>query len=62
MYDYYIAMKSMLLVVKLSFHSSIGMQASPFSYHELHTNNTKTIQNQNLNSHKLYIHTITLYK
>jgi len=22
------------------------MQASPFSYHELHTNNTKTIQNQ----------------
>jgi hypothetical protein len=22
------------------------MQASPFSYHELHTNNIKTIQNQ----------------
>jgi hypothetical protein len=22
------------------------MQASPFSYHELNTNNTKTIQNQ----------------
>jgi len=22
------------------------MQVSPFSYHELHTNNTKTIQNQ----------------
>jgi hypothetical protein len=35
------------------------MQASPFSYHELHTNNTKIIQNQkpfqnqNFNSPKL---------
>jgi hypothetical protein len=29
------------------------MQASPFSYHELHTNNTKTIQNQNLSKSKL---------
>jgi len=38
------------------------MQASPFSYHKLNTNNTKTIQNhskpkafqnQNFNSHKL---------
>jgi len=44
------------------------MQASPFSYHDLHTNYTKTIQNQkpfqnqNFNSHKLCIHTITLYK
>jgi hypothetical protein len=38
------------------------MQASPFSYHDLHTNYTKTIQNQNFNFHKLYIHTITLYK
>jgi hypothetical protein len=44
------------------------MQASPFSYHELHTNNTKTIQNQkpfqnqNFNSPKLCIHIITLYK
>jgi hypothetical protein len=38
------------------------MQASPFSYHELHTNNTKTIQNQkpfqnqNFDSPKLCIH------
>ncbi len=42
------------------------MQASPFSYHDLHTNYTKIIQkpfqNQNFNSHKLCIHTITLYK
>ncbi len=44
------------------------MQASPFSYHDLHINYTKTIknqkpfQNQNFNSHKLCIHTITLYK
>jgi hypothetical protein len=38
------------------------MQTSPFSYHELHTNNTKTIQNQkpflhqNFHSLKLCIH------
>jgi hypothetical protein len=38
------------------------MQASPFSYQELNTNNTKTIQNQNYHSNKLCIHTITLYK
>jgi hypothetical protein len=44
------------------------MQTSPFSYHELHTNNTKTIHNQklskilNFHSHKLSIHIITLYK
>jgi len=44
------------------------MQASPFSFHDLHTNYTKTIQNQkpvqnqNLNFHKLCIHTIILYK
>jgi hypothetical protein len=46
MYDYYRAMKSMFLVVKLSSHFSIGYASLPFSYHELHTNNTKTIQNQ----------------
>jgi hypothetical protein len=44
------------------------MQTSPFSYHELHTNNTKTIHNQklskilNFHSPKLSIHIITLYK
>jgi hypothetical protein len=44
------------------------MRTSPFSYHELHTNNTKTIHNQklskilNFHSHKLSIHIITLYK
>ncbi len=44
------------------------MQASPFSFHNLHTNYTKIIQNQkpfqnqNFNFHKLCIHTITLYK
>jgi hypothetical protein len=44
------------------------MQASPFSYHELHTNNTKIIQNQkpfqnqNLKTPKLCIHIINLYK
>jgi hypothetical protein len=44
------------------------MQTSPFSYHELHTNNTKTIHNQklfkilNFHSHKLSTHIIILYK
>jgi hypothetical protein len=44
------------------------MQASAFSYHDVHTNYTKTIQNQksfqnqNFNSHELCIHIITLYK
>jgi hypothetical protein len=44
------------------------MQTSPFSYLELHTNNTKTIHNQKLSKilnfhfHKLSIHIITLYK
>jgi hypothetical protein len=55
-------------IVKLSSHPCIGYASLPFSYHELHINNTKTIQNQkpfqnqNFNSHKLYIHPITLYK
>jgi len=44
MYDYYIVMKSMFLVVKLSSTLLLVMQASPFSFHELHINNTKTIQ------------------
>jgi hypothetical protein len=67
MYDYYIAMKSMFLVVKLFFHLSI-VYVSSFSYHELNTNNTKIIsnqkpfKNQNFNSNKLCIHTITLHK
>jgi len=42
------------------------MQTSPFSYHELHTNNTKTIQKLfkilNFHSHKLSIHIITFHK
>jgi hypothetical protein len=46
MYDYYIIMKSMFLVVKLSSHPSIGYASLTSSYHELHANNIKTIQNQ----------------
>jgi len=42
MYDYYIAMKSIFLIVKLSSHPSIGYASLPFFYCELHTNNTKT--------------------
>jgi hypothetical protein len=44
------------------------MQASPFSFHELHINNTKTIQKPKAFPkiktliHKLCIHIITLYK
>jgi len=45
-YDYYITMKFMFLVVKLSSHPSIDYASLPFFYHELHTNNIKTIQNQ----------------
>ncbi len=44
MYDYYIAMKSMFLTCK-KFLSPFIIYAS-FSFHELNTNNTKTIQNQ----------------
>ncbi len=43
MYVYYIVMKSMFLVVKLSSTLLLVMQASPFSFLELHINNTKTI-------------------
>jgi len=66
MKDYYITMESMFFVVKLYFH--LAMQTSSFSYHELHTNKTKTIHNQklfkilNFHSHKPSIHIITLYK
>jgi hypothetical protein len=68
MYDYYITMKSMFLVVKLSSHSSIGYVSLtillPWTTHKQHQNYSKpkTFQNQNFNSHKPCIHTITLYK
>jgi len=44
------------------------MQTLPFSYHKLHTHNTKTIHNQklfkilNFYSHKFSTHIITLYQ
>jgi len=44
MYVYYIVMKSMFLIVKLSSTLLLVMQLSPFSFHELNINNTKTIQ------------------
>jgi hypothetical protein len=44
MFVYYIVMKFMFLVVKLSSTLLLLMQAPPFSFHELHINNTKTIQ------------------
>ncbi len=68
MYDYYIAMKSMFLVVKLSSHSFIHYASLiillPWITHKQHQNYSKlkAFQNQNFNSHKLCIHTITLYK
>jgi hypothetical protein len=68
MYDYYIAMKSMFLVVKLFFHPFIGYANFtiflPWTKHKQHQNHSKpkAFQNQNFNSHKLCIHTITLYK
>jgi hypothetical protein len=68
MYDYYIAMKSMFFVVKLSSHSSISYASLtillPWTTHKQHQNYSKpkAFQNQNFKSHKLCIHTITLYK
>jgi len=68
MYDYYIIMKSMFLVVKLSSHPFIGFASLtillPWTTHKQHQNYSKpkAFQNQNFNSHKLCIHTITLYK
>jgi len=68
MYDYYIAMKFMSLVVKISSHSSIGYASLiillPRTTHKQHQNYSKpkAFQNQNFNSHKLCIHIITLYK
>jgi len=52
MYDYYIAMKSMFLVVKLSSHSSIGYASLiiflPWTTHKQHQNYSKqkAFQNQ----------------
>ncbi len=43
-YDYYIVIKSFLVFLTFQLY----MQASPFFYHELNTNNTKTIPNQKL--------------
>jgi len=68
MYDYYIAMKSMFLVVKLFSHPSIVYASFtillPWTKHKQHQNhsNQKPFKNQNFNSNKLCIHTITLYK
>jgi hypothetical protein len=68
MYDYYVAMKSMLLVTKLFSHPSIGYASLtilvPWTKHKQHQNHSKpkAFQNQNFNSHKLCIHTIILYK
>jgi len=68
MYDYYIVMKSMFLVVKLSFHPSIGYVSLtillPWITHKQHQNysKSKAFQNQNFKSQKLCIHIITLYK
>ncbi len=68
MYDYYVAMKSMFLVVKLSSHPSIGYASLtiflPWTTHKQHQNYSKpkTFQNQNFNSLKLCIRTIILYK
>jgi hypothetical protein len=65
MYDYYIVMKCMFLVVKFSSNSSIGYATLtillPWTTHKQHQNYSKpkAFQNQNFNSHKLYIHTIT---
>jgi hypothetical protein len=61
-------MKSMFLVIKLSSHSYIGYASLtillPWTTHKQHQNysKAKAFQNQNFNSHKLCIHTITLYK
>jgi hypothetical protein len=67
-YDYYIAMKSMFLVIKLSSHSFIDYASFtillPWTTHKQHQNYSKpkAFQNQNFNSYKLCIHNITLYK
>jgi hypothetical protein len=68
MYDYYIAMKSMFLVAKLFSHPSIVYTSLtillPWTKHKQYQNHSKpkAFQNQNFNSNKLCIHTITLYK
>jgi len=66
MYDYYIAMKSMLLVVKLFSHSSIDYVSLTILLPWTTQTTPKTIQNQkllkiqNFHTHKLGIHNITL--
>jgi hypothetical protein len=68
MYDYYIAMKFMFLVAKLFSRPSIVYASFtillPWTKHKQHQNHSKpkSFQNQNFNSNKLCIHTITLYK
>jgi len=68
MYDYYIVMKSMFLVVTYPPNLLLVMQTSSFSFHELHINKTKTIQKSKafpkskLPFSQLCIHIITLYK
>jgi len=58
----------MFLVAKLFSHPSIGYASFtillPWIKHKQHQNHSKpkAFQNQNFNSHKLCIHTITLYK
>jgi len=58
----------MFLVIKLSSHPSIGYASLTilllWTTHKQHQNysKSKVFQNQNFNSHKLCIHTITLYK
>jgi len=67
-YNYYIAMKSMFFVAKLFYHPSIVYASLtfflPWSKHKQHQNHSKpkAFQNQNFNSRKFCIHTITLYK
>jgi hypothetical protein len=58
MYDYYIVMKSMFLVVKLSSQPTIGYAnltiLLPWTTHKQHQNYSKTkklFQNQNFHSH-----------
>jgi len=68
MYDFYIVMKSMFLVVKLSSHPSTSYASLiiflPWITHKQHQNYSKpkVFQNQNFNSHKLCIHIIIFYK
>jgi hypothetical protein len=69
MYDYYIVIKSLFLVVKLFSHPSIVFASFtiflPWTKHKQHQNHSKPKafkKKQNFNSNKLCIHTIILYK